>query len=219
MKITVKVWIVVCSFFLFTSNQALPEPVNSPSPITKTTNGKTYLNELFEMSVEKPEGWYAIPSEELLAAIKMGNDILAGDDKNLRAYFDSSVKNSITIFSFSEVPPGTPGKINPSVISVGENIKILPGIKNGCDYISNTKEAIKTSQFSIDFEDKCESKFLNGTEFKMVNAQINVGSQSVKQRYFAYVKNGYAISVVQTYFDAQSEAKVNQVVNTIKIKP
>jgi hypothetical protein len=167
----------------------------------------------------KPNGWYAPTSEELLAAQKYTSNLLAGDNKTYKAILDTSLNSTITIFSFSEFPPGTPDKRNPGVSAVAENIKAFPGIKNGCDYLALSKETFKQSQIPIKFEDKCESRILNGTEFKMGNAQISLGNQLVKQRYFLLVKDGYAIGVSLTYSDPQSEAKLNQIVNTIKIKP
>jgi hypothetical protein len=219
MKIVAKICLIFCSLLLSTSVQVLAQSEDNPSPLTKSIDGKTYLNQFFKLTVEKPEGWYAQNSEELLALMKRGSDLVAGDDKNFRAALDASLKSSITIFFFSEVPPGTPGKPNPNLVSIAENITASPGIKNGCDYIALAKEIVNKSQIKIDFEDKCESKIVNGTEFKIVNAQINVGDRKIKQRYFALIKDSHAISVIQTFFDPESEAKVNQVLNSIKIKP
>jgi hypothetical protein len=219
MKNVVKVCLIFSSFLLFNSDRVFAKPANNPSPLTKSTDGKTYTNEFFKLSVEKLKGWYAQDPKEYLALQKRGSNLIAGDNSDFKKVLDASLSTTTPIFSFFEFPPGTPGKLNPSTIAVAENIKGFPGVKNGCDYLDQTKKISQRSQVKIVFADKCESRVLNGTEFKMVNAQLSLNGQQIKQRYFALVKNDHAIGVVQTYFNAESEAKVNQVVNTIKVKP
>ena len=80
------------------------------------------------------------------------------------------------------------------------------------------KQIIQKSQMNYTFDNKCETKMLNGTEFGVVNAQLAIGQQVVKQRYYAVIRGNHAISVIQTYFDEESEAKVNKIVESFKIK-
>jgi rRNA maturation endonuclease Nob1 len=192
------------------------ETKKDASPVTKSTDNKTYTNEFFQMTVQKPEGWYAQNEEEAAAGQKEGGKMLAGNDKNLKAAMDAAQDTTSQLFGFFEVPRGTPGKLNPNVLSAAENIKAAPGVKTGCDYIALTKEIIKKSQVSYQFEEKCETKTVNGTEFGVINAQLTIGDQVVKQRYYAVIRGHHAISVIETFFDAASEAKVNKVVESLK---
>lgn len=192
------------------------EPKKDASPITVSTDEKTYTNEFFQLTVQKPEGWYAQTQEEAVATQRQGGKMLAGNDKNLKAMMDAAEDTTTQVFGFFEVPLGTPGKLNPNVLSAAENIKVAPGIKTGCDYIAATKEIIKKSQMNYQFDEKCETKTVNGTEFGVVNAKLTVGDQVVKQRYYSVIRGRHAISVIQTYFDAESEAKVNKVVESLK---
>jgi hypothetical protein len=188
------------------------------SPVTKSDDNKTYTNEFFQMTVQKPESWYAQNQEEALETQKKGEKMLAGNDKNLKAMVEAAQDTTTQVFGFFEFPMGTPGKLNPNVLSAAENIKGAPGVKTGCDYIALTKEIIKKSQVSYEFDEKCETKTVNGTEFGVVNAQLTIGNQVVKQRYYAVIRGRHAISVIQTYFDAESEAKVNKVVESVKFQ-
>jgi hypothetical protein len=196
----------------------IAEVKKDASPVTKSDDSKTYTNEFFQMTVQKPEGWYAQSQEEAVETQKQGGKMLAGNDKNLKAMMEAAEDTTTQIFGFFEVPMGTPGKLNPNVLSAAENIKAAPGIKTGCDYIAATKEIIKKSQMNYEFEDKCGTKTVNGTEFGVVNAQLKVGEQVVKQRYYAIIRGRHAISVIETYFDAESEAKVNKVIESVKFQ-
>ncbi len=186
------------------------------SPVTKSDDNKTYTNEFFQMTVQKPDGWYAQNQEEARENQKKGEKMLAGNDKNLKAMIEATDATTTQVFGFFEVPMGTPGKLNPNVLSAAENIKAAPGVKTGCDYIALTKEIIKKSQMNYKFEDKCETKMVNGTEFGVTGGEMTIGEQVVKQRYYAVIRGRHAISVIQTYFDAESEAKVNKVIESLK---
>ena len=107
MNISTKVCLVLCSLILVACNKA-PEtketvqasklgdmsasssaPSKDASPVTqKGADGKTYSNEFFQMTVEKPDGWYAQNEEEAVAVQKQGGKMLAGNDKNLKAVLE-----------------------------------------------------------------------------------------------------------------------------------
>ncbi len=233
MKIAAKFCLILFSLSLVACDRATQESKNAiepakiaeaktaevkkdGSPITKSTDNKTYTNEFFQMTIQKPEGWYAQNSEESAELQKQGGNLMAGNDKNLKAMMDAAQDKTISLFGFFEAPPGTPGKLNPNVLSAAENIKLAPGVKTGCDYIALTKEIIKKSQMNYKFDDKCETKTVNGTEFGVVNAQLTIGNQVVKQRYHAVIRGHHAISVIETFFDVESEAKVKKVVESLK---
>ncbi len=230
MNIAAKVCLILFSLSLVACDKAATtqesknaiEPIKTAevkkdaSPVTKSEDSKTYTNEYFKITVQKPEGWYAQNAEESAELQKQGGKMLAGNDKNLKAAMDAAQDTTTSLFGFFEAPPGTPGKLNPNVLSAAENIKVAPGIKTGCDYIALTKEIIKKSQMNYKFEEKCETKTVNGTEFGVVNAQLSVGEQVVKQRYYAVIRGNHAISVIETFFDAESEAKVKKVVESLK---
>jgi hypothetical protein len=199
-----------------TAEPAKTEVKKDASPVTKSADNKTYTNEYFQMTVQKPEGWYAQNEEEAAAGQKEGGKMLAGNDKNLKAAMEASQDTTNQLFGFFEVPRGTPGKMNPNVLSAAENIKSSPGVKTGCDYLTLMKDIIKKSQVTFEFEEKCETKTVNGTAFGVTSGQMKLGDQVIKQRYYAVIRGHHAISVIETFFDAESEAKVNKIVESLK---
>jgi hypothetical protein len=233
MNIATKFCLLLCSLTLVACDKAatttqeskkaiepakIAEVKKDASPVTKSDDNKTYINEFFQMTVQKPESWYAQTQEEGIETQKKGEKMLAGNDKNLKAMMEAAQDTTTQVFGFFEFPMGTPGKLNPNVLSAAENIKGAPGVKTGCDYIALTKEIIKKSQVNYEFDEKCETKTVNGTEFGVVNAQLKIGEQVVKQRYYSVIRGRHAISVIQTYFDAESEAKVNKVIESVKFQ-
>jgi hypothetical protein len=195
-----------------------PAETKALSRTTASPDGKKYVNEFFNVTVEKPEGWYAQNTQESEALREKGGQMVAGDDKNMKAMVEASKQSTTPLFSFFEVAPGTPGKANPNVIGIAEDLKAAPGVKTGCDYLALAKQMAEKSQVKIEFSEKCESKNINGSEFNFMDAQIKMGNQVIKQRYFARVQKEHALSMVQTFMDEESEAKVDKVIATLNIK-
>lgn len=188
-----------------------------PSPLTKNKEGTNlYENKYFGVSVEKPEGWYSQSAIETVLMQQRGSSAIAGEDENLKAIIDASMKTNMPIFGFFEFKPGTPGKLNPNVLCIAENIKPFPGIESGCDYISHVKDIISRGKLKYQFDKGCETKNIGGKELGFINASLNAGDQNITQTYHAFIQDGFAISIVQTYFNEESKKKVDEVLDTIR---
>ncbi len=188
------------------------------SGATVSVDGKVYTNELFDLSISKPEGWYAQSTQELLQMQQLGANLISGDNKNLQAVLKESLKTSLPLFSFYRYPLGTPAPSNANIAGVAENVSLYPGIKQGCDYLFHAKQIIAQSQIRIEFTDECLTKRVNNSEFGYFNASLNVGEVQIKQKYYACIQDTHAISVVQTYTTPEEAQKVDQILDTLSIK-
>ena len=187
--------------------------------LTQSKDNKHFYNKQFDLSVEKPDGWYSQSAEEALMLQAQGSAALSGDDKNLKAVLDASVKGTLTLFSFFQVPPGTPGINNPSVMSTAEYILAYPGIKTGCDYLESMKQLIARSQMQMQFEEGCNTEKLGSSAFGVVNATTLVGGDMlVKQRYWACRKGDHALGMVQTFYDEATEKSTTDFIKTMKVQ-
>ena len=191
---------------------------SSISGETTSLDGTLYTNELFDLSISKPEGWYAQSTQELLQMQQLGASLISGDNQNLQATLKESLKTSLPLFSFYQYPLGSPTPSNANIAGVAENISLYPGIKQGCDYLYHAKQIIAQSQFRIEFADECLTKNVNNSEFGYFNASINLGQVEIKQRYYACVKDTHAISIVQTYTTPEESQKVDRVLDTLSLK-
>lgn len=187
--------------------------------LTQSTDNKHFNNTQFGLTVEKPDSWYSQSVEEALMLQAQGSAAMSGDDKNMKALLDASVKSTLTLFSFFQVPPGTPGVNNPSVISTAEYILAYPGIKTGCDYLASMKQLIARSQVQMQFEEGCQTQTVGSSTFGVVNATTQVGpDMQVNQRYWACRKGDHAIGVVQTYYDEAGDKATTDIIKTIKVQ-
>ncbi|MDZ7803923.1 hypothetical protein [Thiohalophilus sp.] len=189
---------------------------DSDSPITINTSGNTYVNGFFGLEVEKPADWYAQSAEETILLQQQGNKVLSGDDKNMQKLIEAAMESSLPLFGFFEYPPGTPGKMNPNVLSVAENIKLYPGIKEPCDYVEAVKQVLQQGQLKYEFDGECQSSTIGGKPAGYMDASLHVGTFDIAQRYHAMITDGYAISFIQTYTDEASRSKVDKVMDSIQ---
>lgn len=198
---------------------AFPSSAQSTSKNALTVNerGNTYVNRLLGVSVEKPANWYAQSVEEMIMSQQQGSKALAGKDENMQAMLDAAAQTSLPLFGFYEHPPGTPGKLNPNVLSIAENIKMFPGVTDPCHYIQSVQNILKQGQLKYSFDSECLHKMISGHKSGYLEASLTLGKLKIYQRYHAILKDGYAISFIQTYTDDASFKKVNQVFNSIKI--
>ncbi|MBZ2190207.1 hypothetical protein K8B33_13945 [Alcanivorax sp. JB21] len=202
-----------------------PEPMpvseknadRAPEALTYTTGDNVYINDMFSLRIEKPEGWFAQSAEDMILMQQQGSALFSDDD-NIRQILKASLESTLPLFGFFEVPPGTPGRLNPNILGTAENIRLAPGITSGCDYLAHARQALQQMQIRYEVDEQCGQREINGTDFGYFEAQAMFGSQLVRQRYLALVRDKHAIVVVQSFFDEDSEALVNAVLDTLTMQ-
>lgn len=190
--------------------------LSASEALTYSEDGQLFLNDLFGLQIEKPEGWFSQNAEDMLAMQQQSLALMSDD--NTRAMIRSALESTLPLFGFFEVPPGSPGKLNPNILGSAENIRLAPGIVSGCDYLAHARQALRMMQVNYEIDEQCGQHEVNGTEFDYFEAQAMFGPQLVKQRYLALVRDGYAIVVVLSFFDEESEARLNEVLATLRMQ-
>ena len=210
--------LVACLSVALAGTQKATVLADEPQRETISQDGKLYTNDVFDLSISKPEDWYAQSTEELFKTQQLGAGIVSGSDRNLQALMKESLKTSFPLFGFYQYLPGSPTPTNPNISGVAENVSLYPGIKKGCDYLYSAKQLIAQSQLQLKFGDECQTANINGSEFGYYDASITFGDRQIKQRYYACIQNTHAISVIQTYFSPEEEELVNGIIDTLEVK-
>ena len=188
------------------------------SALTHSADGVTYINDYLGLQISKPEGWYAQPPEETLKMTQQGMNVMAGDDKSMKAMLAASLKSSLPVFGFFDAPPGTPGKNVISLVGMAENIGALPGIKSGCDYLSHVRQMLAQSAPQYSVREGCGKQTVNGAPLGVLVATTRVGNFTITQNYMACVKGEHAIGLVGSSFDAAGAAKIDAALQTLKLQ-
>jgi len=194
------------------------EEPSRPAALTTNTEGNRYHNAFFGVTVEKPEGWYSQPPEETIALQQRGTAMIAGDREDMRAMVEASLEASVPLFGFFEVPPGTPDKLNPNVMSVAENLAAFPGLKSGCDYLAQVRKLLEQSQMPYQLGQECSTQRFAGVSLDMIEGTLEVGGTTVSQRYYATLHDQHALAFVQTYFSEEGRLKTQRVLDSLVLE-
>lgn len=204
--------IVACAVF-----SACSSGETELSPVTTTADGSKYVNEFFHLEVTKPEGWFAQDADLTLKMSQRGADLVAGDDDNMKAIVAQSLKTSFPVFGFFQHPPGAAVEVNPSIISMAENVSVLPGIKTGCDYLFHARKLFERSALKVSVKEGCQTTQINGTSFGYIDTTLIAGSREISQRYYACVQGEHALSIIQTYVDDETKRLVDDPLQTLSV--
>src|SRR5436190_15500005 len=101
-----------------------------------------YENEYFGFKVTIPSTWSVQDQRARQQLAEKGTKMLTGDDKGMKAMLKASELQTITLLAAFQHPVGTPVAFNPSITSVAERVRDLPGIKQGKDYLFHAKKLL-----------------------------------------------------------------------------
>lgn len=182
----------------------------------KVENGK-YLNSFFGFEVTLPSDWIVQTKEQTDELSESGKDIIAGDNKNTKAILNASEINSANLLAMFKYEKGAAVDFNPNFIIVAENLKKAPGIKNGGDYLFQTRKLLKQSQLQYDsLDEKFKKEIINNQEFYVMNASIKYMETNIKQSYYSTLENGFCISAIMSYVDDEQKTELEKVFNSMK---
>jgi hypothetical protein len=181
-----------------------------------TINNSIYKNNYFGMTVTLPSDWSIQSQEVQKRNLNTGEKILAGDDKNLGAVMKVSELKVVNLFSASKYPKGSPVPYNPSIISLAENVRDLPGIKRGSDYHFHAKQLLQSGSLDVSFPKDIYTQSLGGIDFDIMEAEIHVRGIVVRQKYYATIMKGYAVSIIISFTTDEDEASLQKIVDTLK---
>jgi hypothetical protein len=101
-------------------------------------------------------------------------------------------------------------------MSLAENVQDLPGIKRGSDYHFHAKQLMQSGALDISFPKDIYTQSLGGIDFDIMEAEIHVRGIVVRQKYYATIMKGYAVSIIISFTTDEDEASLQKIVDTLK---
>ena len=178
-----------------------------------------YTNHYFGMTVPIPADWSVQDQAAQQRLTKLGQNAIAGSNKNLNAMLKASDLQSINLFGAFQYPLGTPGRFNPSIMGVAEQVRQLPGIQKGRDYLEHVKQLMQSGQMEISFPKAVHSQALAGVDFDVMEPELKVGRVLVKQEYFATILKGYALSIIISYSSDAERVRLHDILDKTTFDP
>jgi hypothetical protein len=176
-----------------------------------------YTNEFFNLALNIPENWYNLSLEQRIEIMRKGGQIIAGEDKNLKAAINASDLESLNLLTAYAYPPGTPTTTNPGFMIIAEKIKRLPGIKRGKDYHYHTRKMIELSPVNATFGEDIYEVIIDGVPFDVIEFEIDVGNIKIMQKQYATIMKGYALVFAVIYQDDEGLYQLEEILQTISL--
>jgi hypothetical protein len=107
--------------------------------------------------------------------------------------------------------------MNPTIMTVAENIEAHLDIKTACDYLNLAREPLNQTLFKIDFLDKCHEVDVNGKMFARQSFTMKIlGAPIIKQTQYAKMGKKDYIFFILTYFNRIGKSKPDNVMRSLK---
>lgn len=215
-KLAIKKIIITLILPLFFG--CLNEVKNLPENFDYGTIGNgSYANNYFEMTVSFNPDWKIGSEEQMNKIADKGKDLIAGDDSELKRGIKAAEVNSAYLLTVSRHEIGTTVEFNPSLLVVAENIKNFPEIKNGSDYLIQTKNLLQQSQINYYFEKAVYKKQIGTLTFHVLEGKINYGTVVVTQEYYTTITKGFSLSFIISYANEEDKQELDTIIESIKI--
>ena len=181
-----------------------------------TIHDNVYNNKYFDISINVPDAWFVQSQAEQKALMETGSNLIAGEDKTLKAVMKESEKQTVNLFSFFKFEPGSSVNFNPNIISVAERVSHIPGIKKGSDYLFHAKKLLESGQMNYEFPNNIYTKEISGASFDVMPAQITVKNITVYQEYHALKVKDYVLAFILSYSSDPEKAELENALNKLK---
>jgi hypothetical protein len=175
------------------------------------TENNKYFNSFFGLELSLPDNWIVQTKEQTENLSKMGKDLMAGDDKNLKAVINASEVNSANLLAVFQYEVGAAVD--------AENLKNTPGIKTGSDYLFQSRKLLKQSQVQYSYiDDEFKKEIINNQEFYTMNCSIDYMGFNIKQRYYSTIINGFCLSAIVTFTNDEHKTNLEKIISTMNFK-
>jgi len=178
-----------------------------------------YTNSYFDLELNLPSHWIVQTKEQTENLTKIGKDLVAGDNKNMRAAFNASEINTANLLTVFQYEVGSAVDFNPGFMLMAENLKAFPGIKTGSDYLFQVRRAMKQSQFQYDsIDDEFKKIIIDNQEYYLMNTSVSYAGYTIRQEYYSTLQDGFCISAIISYNDDEQKSVLKKVINSMKFK-
>ncbi|TAJ11686.1 hypothetical protein DMA11_15965 [Marinilabiliaceae bacterium JC017] len=178
-----------------------------------------YTNSFFDFEMTLPADWVVQSKEQTENLTKMGKELVAGDDQNMKALLDASDINTANLLTVFKYEVGSAVEYNPNLALVAENLKNAPGIKTGGDYLFQSRKLLNQSQIQYDYiDEEFKKEVINNQEYYLMNASINFMGLTIKQKYYTRVKDGFCFAAIISYVDDEQKEELENILNSMSFK-
>jgi hypothetical protein len=200
---------------------AKPAPVSTAAPLGQpdmgTVTGQTYSNRYFGLALTIPQGLLVqdTRAKELINAT--GKQLLTSEDKNKQAELDAASAHTFNLLTLTKFPLETAVEFNPGFIIAAEKLPVTATEISSSTYLSEMKKVFQYSHVPVNMESDVRMETVGGLRMGALDISIQYPNGMVKQRYYAYVKKGYALGFILSYQTPEQLQSFVSMLQTLKL--
>ena len=181
--------------------------------------GNKYVNSYFNMEMDVPADWFVQSQEQMENITKVGKDMVAGDDENMKAIVKASDVSTANLLGVFQHEYGSAVQFNPNFLVVAENVKAAPGMRTGSDYLFQSRRLLTQSQFQYDrIDETFEKETINGTDFYKMKAEVSLMGITIRQIYYSTILKDFSFNVIISYSSDEQKDALLKVINSMTFK-
>lgn len=181
----------------------------------RIANGK-YINSFFNFEIILPPGWVVQTREQNQVKIEQATAWASGEDKNMGTSFKVSLANTTILLNVYQYEVGAPVDFNPSFALTAENVQYAPGIKTGSDFLFHGRRTLKKLPLQLECTDgEFQREDIHGQAFYVMNVSMKDAGVTLKQKYYATVRNRFALGVIMTFINDEQKNTLEKVIHSI----
>jgi hypothetical protein len=196
-----------------------PPPPRAPSPAAGTVNGSTYTNQYFGLTLTLPAGWVVQGDAAKKEISEGGKKLMGSKDPATDAQIDKAIESTLNLLTATRYARDAPsGEYNSGLMCLAE--KVPPGSIGVTDedYIAVLKNTFKYSQLPITLVKDGYTETVGGETFSVMDLSIDVSGTVVRQKYYAHIRRGYALSFILSYQTPEQLAVLSEVVKSVRLR-
>jgi len=184
--------------------KAAPKP-SAPLDLGKV-DGKIYTNRFFGFTFSLPETWQI--QEQIINKIIKDTGTRETKAKNAvtqKAFEQAATRVTVLLSAFKNTLGAAE---NASIICSLEDVRPIPAVKDGVDYLDLNISTLKRVQLPPDFKySVVKAEKLGKTQF----AYLEITKTNANQRIYATFRKGYAIFFVLTFNNEKDLETMRQI--------
>jgi hypothetical protein len=201
-----------------TAEATMGKPPEKSSEVVALDLGRVdnsvYTNEFFGLRLTLPTGWNVVANEVNDAALDVGKEIIKGVDKTVNAAVDKSIAKTVVLVAAGKHPFNTHGA-DPAMIQCGAE-RLSSVTMTSAAYMESNKKFLLNSSLKIKLVKDTYTETIGGVTFAVFDMEVVYGTMTVKQRYHATIRKGFALFIVTSYVLDEDFVTLSNILTSVK---
>ena len=172
--------------------------------------GSAYENRFFNFRMTIPFGWRVQGQDVKDLIDQKGREEIKSNNQNANARIDDSIANTVNLLTVFKYPVGTSQDFNASLICGAQWLNNTS--MTSSQYISNARRILQGSKDQYYFQ-PITTETVGGESFAVMEVET---AATIKQKYYAQIKNGYALFFIITFVTEEDEAVLKQALRSVR---